>query len=208
MTEQPVRHTVDTITRDALDALYETLDAAEQTSLARQLATADKAFIAAHLRATRNGAALDRTRRALASTILQARRQAARAEQAEAELAALHAGEEPHPEAANIANPAQWIWCWNRATPEQRLDMAGRIQHAFATAEACLFMNHKNDTSRRQAAGDAIARVRARHRLVNHRGRSICAECSAYDGQTTDNPPLRWPCPTIAALDEPKEHRP
>jgi len=84
--EQPGRHTVDTITSDALDALYEQLDAAQRTSLARQLDTANRAFAAAHLRAARNGAALDRTRRAHASTIIEARRQAARAEQAEAEL--------------------------------------------------------------------------------------------------------------------------
>jgi len=91
--QQPARHTVDTITSDALDALYEMLDATQETELARQLATADKAFYSAHLRAARNGAALARAQRALASTILQARRWAARAraaeqraEQAEAEL--------------------------------------------------------------------------------------------------------------------------
>lgn len=85
--QQTTRHTVDTITSDALDALYEMLDAAQQTELARQLATADKAFMAAHLRAARNGAALDHAQRAHASTILQARRWAARARAAEAALA-------------------------------------------------------------------------------------------------------------------------
>ncbi|MDF2708157.1 MAG: hypothetical protein K0R62_3809 [Nonomuraea muscovyensis] len=47
------RHTVDNITSDALDALYEQLDAAQQTELARQLATCDKAFASATLRAAR-----------------------------------------------------------------------------------------------------------------------------------------------------------
>ncbi|MFE2323610.1 hypothetical protein ACFXD5_06750 [Streptomyces sp. NPDC059385] len=91
MTEQPNRHTVDTITSDALDALYEMLAATQQTELARQLANADKAFLAAHLRAARLGSAVARARRALASTILQARRQAARAEQAEAAIARVRA---------------------------------------------------------------------------------------------------------------------
>ncbi|MFI1472067.1 hypothetical protein [Streptomyces wuyuanensis] len=45
------RHTVDTITSDALDALYEQLDAAQDTELARQLATCDKAFASATVRA-------------------------------------------------------------------------------------------------------------------------------------------------------------
>ncbi|MFG2976267.1 hypothetical protein ACGFYY_25205 [Streptomyces sp. NPDC048331] len=86
MTEQPARHTVDTITSDALDALYEMLDAAQQTELARQLATAERAFCAAHLRATRLGSTVSRMQRAQASTILQARRWAARARTAEAAL--------------------------------------------------------------------------------------------------------------------------
>lgn len=85
-----------------------------------------------------------------------------------------------------------------RARAVQRAEKAERAANLLA------------DSHRRaEQAEAAIARVCARHRLVNHRGRSICAECSAYDDQTTDNPPLRWwPCPTIAALDEPKEPRP
>ena len=47
------RHTADSITSDALDALYEQLDTAQQTELARQLATCDKAFASATLRAAR-----------------------------------------------------------------------------------------------------------------------------------------------------------
>jgi hypothetical protein len=45
------RHTADTITDDALDALYESLEAAQQTALARQLATCDQAFASATHRA-------------------------------------------------------------------------------------------------------------------------------------------------------------
>lgn len=49
----------------------------------------------------------------------------------------------------------------------------------------------------------AIQRVRALHRPVEHRGRTICAECSAWDGQgTTDNPPVDHDqCGTLRALD-------
>jgi hypothetical protein len=47
------RHTVDTITSDALSALYEQLEAAQETELARQLATCDKAFASATVRAAR-----------------------------------------------------------------------------------------------------------------------------------------------------------
>ncbi|MFE3583714.1 hypothetical protein [Streptomyces vinaceus] len=57
-----------------------------------------------------------------------------------------------------------------------------------------------------EQAEKAVARVRALHRPVEHRGRIICAECSAYDGHSsTDNPPADHPCPTINALQPPKE---
>jgi hypothetical protein len=56
------RHTADTITDDALDALYEQLDAAEESEAQQQLATAREAFAAATTRAARAEAALDRVR--------------------------------------------------------------------------------------------------------------------------------------------------
>ncbi|PVC73501.1 hypothetical protein [Streptomyces sp. CS081A] len=67
------RHTADTITDDALTALYEQLDAAQQTELARQLTICDKAFASATLRAAR---AITRAERAEAA--LDAARQARR----------------------------------------------------------------------------------------------------------------------------------
>ncbi|MCX5407479.1 hypothetical protein OHA37_26900 [Streptomyces sp. NBC_00335] len=75
-------------------------------------------------------------------------------------LAGLHEGEESHPEAANSGSPAQWIWSWNRAAPEQRLDMAGRILAAFETADGCFLLNHKTETPRRKSAEATIERVR------------------------------------------------
>ena len=56
------RHTADTITDDALDALYEQLDAAEESEAQQQLATAREAFAAATTRAARAEAALNRVR--------------------------------------------------------------------------------------------------------------------------------------------------
>ncbi|KOU20942.1 hypothetical protein ADK52_25470 [Streptomyces sp. WM6372] len=43
-------------------------------------------------------------------------------------------------------------------------------------------------------------RIRKLHRPVEHMGRVICAERSAYCGESTDNPPAPAPCPTITAL--------
>ncbi|MFK0062648.1 hypothetical protein ACIQTN_25900 [Streptomyces werraensis] len=62
------RHTVDSITSDALDALYEQLEAAEAGEAQRQLATAREALASATTRAARAEAALARVR-ALADLI-------------------------------------------------------------------------------------------------------------------------------------------
>ncbi|MFF0512458.1 hypothetical protein [Streptomyces sp. NPDC004250] len=56
------RHTVDSITSDALDALYEQLDAAEAGEAQRQLATAREALASATTRAARAEAALEQVR--------------------------------------------------------------------------------------------------------------------------------------------------
>ncbi|MFJ7998955.1 hypothetical protein ACIQ7D_17665 [Streptomyces sp. NPDC096310] len=53
------------------------------------------------------------------------------------------------------------------------------------------------------ARGDAIERVRDLHRPVEHRGQTICWECSGYDfpGQTTDRAPVAYDqCGTLQAL--------
>lgn len=48
----------------------------------------------------------------------------------------------------------------------------------------------------------SIQRVRDLHRPVEHGGRTICAECSAYDGTSTDNTPVdHAQCGTLRALD-------
>lgn len=79
MTEQPVRHTVDTITSDALDQLYARIAWLEQA-----LATVADCF---HENADDLEAALrlfQRARKARVSTVIQARRWAARARTVEA----------------------------------------------------------------------------------------------------------------------------
>lgn len=49
-------------------------------------------------------------------------------------------------------------------------------------------------------ASEVAARVRQLHRPVEHGGQTICAECSAYGGQSTDNAPIAHPCATIQAI--------
>ncbi|WP_435610871.1 hypothetical protein [Streptomyces sp. C10-9-1] len=65
-------------------------------------------------------------------------------------LNALHEGEEPSPDEHVAQTPAQWIWSWNRATPEQRLDMAARILDASGRAEACIMGAHEGRLEQQQ----------------------------------------------------------
>lgn len=50
-----------------------------------------------------------------------------------------------------------------------------------------------------------VRRVRDLHRPVEHRGRTICVECSAWADGSTDNPPTMHPCATIRVLDSQEE---
>lgn len=118
-----------------------------------------------------------------------------RAEQAEAAPAALHEGEEPPADEGFPVTPAEWIWCWNRAIPELRLDMAGRILWAFETADVCFVMDHKREAPRRKAAEAANAGVRALADEWTRVGRDPNACIDMSDAADA----LR------AALDEPKE---
>ncbi|MFJ5804841.1 hypothetical protein [Streptomyces sp. NPDC093093] len=200
MTNPPARHTVDTITSDALDQLHARIDWLEQA-----LATVADCF---NENASDLEAALrlfSRSRRARGSAILQARRWAARARTAEAALAELHAGEErPECEFANHT-PAQWLWEWNHATPEQRLQAAEHAIEASAIASMCRLEGHISQLADARTDRATIARVRTLHRPVEDGGRTLCAECSAYDEQhgSTDNMPVTYDqCGTLAALDQ------
>jgi hypothetical protein len=60
----------------------------------------------------------------------------------QAELDALRQGEEVYEDEATVPTPGQWIWRWNRLTPERRLEVVAGIQQAQASAERCFFENH------------------------------------------------------------------
>lgn len=50
-----------------------------------------------------------------------------------------------------------------------------------------------------------LERVRQLHRAVEYGGQTNCAECSAWDGQSTNNPPVAHDqCGTMKALAPPK----
>lgn len=80
-----------------------------------------------------------------------------------AELALLHEGEEPYTEEAVIPTPAQWIWKWNRATPERRLQKAEAVLHAAEASTRCLLNDHQSAIEELHAAHQTFA---ALHRLA------------------------------------------
>ncbi|MFE1321628.1 hypothetical protein [Kitasatospora phosalacinea] len=43
------------------------------------------------------------------------------------QVAAFHEGEQPYEDERVVPTPSQWIWQWNRATPEQRLAKAAQV---------------------------------------------------------------------------------
>jgi hypothetical protein len=78
-----------------------------------------------------------------------------------AEVARLRAGEEPGDELADVATPGQWIWWWNRATAEQRLDVAASVLRDQRTASACFLEHHRWRIDQAQTLKGAMARVEA-----------------------------------------------
>lgn len=60
-----------------------------------------------------------------------------------AELERLRASEEPVTDSSIRPTPAQWIWQWNRATPEKRLSMAAQILDGMPRANNCLMADHE-----------------------------------------------------------------
>jgi hypothetical protein len=69
-------------------------------------------------------------------------RETERAERAEAELARLHEGEEPVINPAVMHTPAQWIWQWNRAPLEKRLQVVEAAMRDGAAAHDCRINGH------------------------------------------------------------------
>lgn len=77
------------------------------------------------------------------------------------ELARLHEGEERYVDETVVQTPAQWIWCWNRATPEERLKGAARILERGDRASRCVERGHEKQIALLQADRAAVARTRA-----------------------------------------------
>ncbi|QQM45221.1 hypothetical protein [Streptomyces liliifuscus] len=120
-------------------------------------------------------------------------------------LAQFFEGEEPYTDERVIPTPAQWIWKWNRATPARRLQIAEAVLGAWDVNQKCLLDDHLGAIEELHEARAAIYRVRQLHRPVDHYGVTICAECSGWDGSTTDSSPCGYEhCPTIKALSPPE----
>jgi hypothetical protein len=79
---------------------------------------------------------------------------------AETELERLGAGEEPGGDPLIEPTPGQWIWQWNRATLEQRLNVVTALQRDSARGRDCFFMDHKKRLGEQRHAWVALARVR------------------------------------------------
>ncbi|MDX2757897.1 hypothetical protein [Streptomyces europaeiscabiei] len=71
------------------------------------------------------------------------RKAATELRRARGELERLRAGEEPVTDRALSPTPGQWIWQWNRATPEKRLAMASQILDSMAKANDCWMLDHE-----------------------------------------------------------------
>lgn len=79
----------------------------------------------------------------------------------------------------------------------------------FARARDRVVAEAKKWARRARTAEAALEQTRELHFPVEHRGQTICAECSAYDTtyETTDNSPiLHSQCATLGVLNRPKEH--
>ncbi len=123
-------------------------------------------------------------------------RYAAKVRGLEAALERLHAGEEPQPDPSIITTPGQWIWLWNRASSVRRLTVAGRLIEDARQASRCFLQDHEEAVRGREG----VNRVRALH--VRNDNAGTCEHCSERDYPTYAVP---YPCPTIQALDAPKE---
>ncbi|MFE0808183.1 hypothetical protein ACFW34_11955 [Streptomyces sp. NPDC058848] len=191
------RHTVDSITSDQLDALYERVAKAEHE--------AEVSVAAAAQLTTLVGKRSEKAEKA-------AKSQRQRAKIAETELRVLRAGLR-----ANGADPTQIqnLWAQISLRNRQWRDEKRRAELAEAvTAEWKRHLERRTTTLRKRAerAEAAIGRVRALHQPAQGLGydsdeddtpgsygqiAQACTTCG-----TTDEYAVRWPCDTIRALDE------
>ncbi|QDN57359.1 hypothetical protein [Streptomyces sp. S1D4-20] len=81
-------------------------------------------------------------------------------EAARTELARLHEGEEPVTNPAVMHTPAQWIWQWNRAPLEKRLQVVEAAMRDGATASDCRINGHTERIHDGRHAELALSEVR------------------------------------------------
>jgi hypothetical protein len=115
---------------------------------------------------------------------------------AAAALALLHEGEEPYEHEYTVATPAQWIWLWNRSTPERRLEVATEIMEACSQSDRCKFAGHEERLEQVGAALGANIRALAivddwlQHRAMRpETGRALSEVRAALTGEEQ---PGRW----------------
>lgn len=77
------------------------------------------------------------------------------------QLDRLRAGEEDGYDPLTVPTPGQWIWVWNRATPEERHRIVAAFLDDAATASLCRFEGHKQRLGEDRKAWVPLGRVRA-----------------------------------------------
>lgn len=139
----------------------------------------------------------------LAPTAEAYEQQRQRAEQAEAELARLRAGEEDGYDPLAEPTPGQWIARFNRATPQERHDAAKFALDNAARAGRCFMMAHEKRLEEDRHARVAVARVEqaeaavARVRDLHSNANGICRWCKGPDDPNTSWDMEYWPCATL-----------
>jgi hypothetical protein len=126
----------------------------------------------------------------------------------EAKMTTLHAGEEPYDNELVVPTPAQWIWQWNRATVERRLEVVAAMQEAVERADLCrwehsqlreqcdYYREQHEKAQARLAAARAVATEAARNGAVRDGNEqqtdcpAWCADGHMYDGSCRIDPAL------------------
>jgi hypothetical protein len=132
------------------------------------------------------------------STIVEARRQHARAETAEAALAALHEGEEPYDDERVAPTPGQWISLWNRATLEERLSIAANRLELLERFHRCVNGMHEAriaeyDQDRQAALTQALAAETERDGAYRERAHLVAWLAALYPAVLAPAPDVDEP---------------
>jgi hypothetical protein len=118
------------------------------------------------------------------------------------ELDQLRAGEEDGWDERVVPTPGQWIWKWNRATPETRLQVIAAFMRQAGIAERCELEDHAGAVEENRHAWQIIGRIRALRddwllmtlepgqvrRLLDGITRALDEPAAATATQATDEP--------------------